>query len=199
MSIILLGIRFWQTGKNMNIKISGLTCSLTLLTLFTVSCTTIKTHTSHDSSYDFSQLKTYTWGDNSISTGHLGRGADAMLDGVEQMVKRDVQPIVDGMLADKGFSIDSSGSPDFIIVYKATGTATQDIPQTYYPGTPSYITYSGQVGRFMMGAIQIEISDPKTNEVIWRSYGETPITGDGSSNAKLTRALKKILRKFPPG
>lgn len=169
-----------------------------LTALLTTGCTSIKTHTSHESSYDFSQLKTYAWGENAISTGSLGRGADAMLVGVEQMARRDIQPIVDGMLADKGFSKDTAGNPDFIIVYKATGTATHDIPQTYYPGTPPPITYSMQVGTFMMGAIQIEISEPNTKNVIWRSYGETPITGDGSSNAKLTRALKKILRDFPP-
>ena len=167
--------------------------------LFTAGCTSIRTSTSHDTSFDFSQLKTYAWGNNSVHAGRLGHGADELLEGVEQMARRDIQPIVDGMLADKGFNKDSSGNPDFIVVYKATGTATHDIPQTYYPGSPPPITYSMQVGTFMMGAIQIEISDPKTNNVIWRSYGETPITGDGSSNAKLTRALTKILKKFPPG
>jgi hypothetical protein len=176
-------------------KILGIFC---LTTLFTVGCTSIKTHTSHEKSYDFGQLKTYAWGENSVSAGRLGRGADAMLDGVELMARRDIQPIVDDMLAKKGFAKDTVGNPDFIVVYKASGTATHDIPQTYYPGTPPPITYSMQVGTFMMGAIQIEISDPNTNNVIWRSYGETPITGDGTSNAKLTRALKKILRDFPP-
>jgi len=172
--------------------------SFCMIALFTLGCTTVKTHTSHESTYDFNQLKTYTWGVNSINAGRIGRGTDTMLDGVEQMARRDIQPIVEGMLANKGFSKDTSGNPDFIIAYKATGTATHDIPQANYPGTPSYIVYSGQVGTFMMGAIQIEISDPNTNNVVWRSYGETPITGDGSSNAKLTRALEKILRDFPP-
>ena len=172
--------------------------ALCLTTLLTAGCTSIKTHTSHEPAYDFSHLKTYTWGQNSINAGRIGRDTDTMLDGVEQMARRDIQPIVDGMLADKGFNKDTSGNPDFVIVYKATGTATHNIPQANYPNAPAYITYAGQVGTFMMGAIQIEISDPKTNEVIWRSYGETPITGDGSSNAKLTRALKKILRDFPP-
>jgi hypothetical protein len=169
-----------------------------LIVVLNTGCTSIKTHTSHEPSYDFSQLKTYAWGQNSISSGRLGHGADIMLEGVEQMARRDIQPIVDGMLAEKGFTPDTSGNPDFIVVYKATGTATHDIPQTYYPGTPPPITYSTQVGTFMMGAIQIEMTDPRTNTVVWRSYGETPITGDGSSNAKLTRALKKILRDFPP-
>ncbi|WP_455207037.1 DUF4136 domain-containing protein [Kaarinaea lacus] len=166
--------------------------------LITTGCTSIRTSTSHDSSFDFSQLKTYSWGNNSVSAGRLGHGADELLEGVEQMARRDIQPLVDTMLAEKGFTKDSSGNPDFLVRYMATGTATHDIPQTYYPGTPPSIAYSTQVGTFMMGAIQIEISDPNTNNVIWRSYGETPITGDGSSNAKLTRALKKILRDFPP-
>ncbi|WP_455223224.1 DUF4136 domain-containing protein [Kaarinaea lacus] len=169
-----------------------------LILLLNISCTSIRTHTSHDSSIDFTRLKTYAWGENSINVARLGRGADAMLNGVEHMARRDIQPIVDGMLADKGFTVISSGDPDFIVTYKASGSIANDIPQTYYPGTPSSITYSMQVGTFMMGAIQIEMSDPKTNAVIWRSYGETPITGDGSSNAKLTRALKKIMRDFPP-
>jgi hypothetical protein len=162
------------------------------------SCAPVITSSSFDASADFSQLKTYAWGQNSVSIGRLGHGADALLNGVEQMARKDIQPIVDGMLAEKGFTIDASGNPDFIVRYMATGTATQDIPQTYYPGTPSSIVYSTQVGTFMMGAVQIEMSDPKTSNVIWRSYGEKPITGDGSSTVKLERALKKILRGFPP-
>jgi len=173
-------------------------CLMMALIGTSMSCTSITTSSNYDTTFDFSQLKTYTWGENSISSVKLQSREEAVLSGVEQMARRDIQPIVNEILKDKGFTQNSSGNPDFKIVYKATGSVTYDIPQTYYPGTPSYITYSTQVGAFMMSAIQIEITNPKTKEIIWRGYGETPISGDGSSNAKLTRALKKILRDFPP-
>ncbi len=172
---------------------------LSLFSLFSVGCTSIKTNSSHDDSVNFSILKTYEWGDNDIQVGRLGRGADAQLEGVEAMARRDIQPIVDSELSAKGFVKDTSGNPDFVVRYVASGSVQHDIPQTYYPGAPPAITYSASVGTFMMGAIQIEILDPNTKKLMWQGYGETPITGDGSSNAKLTRALKKILRKFPPG
>jgi len=178
-------------------KILGI-CLLLIFLGSSLGCTSIKTNSNYDTTFDFSQLKTYAWGENSISSVKLQGREESVLSGVEQMARRDIQPIVDSLLKDKGFALNSSGNSDFIIVYKATGTLTQDIPQVYYPGTPSYITYSTQIGAFMMGAIQIEITNPKTKDIIWRGYGETPISGDGSSNAKLTRALKKILKDFPP-
>ena len=98
----------------------------------------------------------------------------------------------------KGFVKDTSGNPDFLIRYIASGSVQHDIPQTYYPGSPPSLTHAGSVGTFMMGAVQIEVINPETNNLMWQGYGETPITGDGTRTTKLTRALKKILRDFPP-
>ena len=170
-------------------------------TIFIISllgCTSIKTNTSHDSSVDFSKLKTYAWSENDIQVGRLGRGADIKLEGVEDMARREVQPIIDAELAAKGFVKDTSGNPDFLIRYIASGSVQHDIPQTYYPGSPPSLTHAGSVGTFMMGAVQIEVINPSTNNLMWQGYGETPITGDGTRTTKLTRALKKILRDFPP-
>ncbi|WP_455201393.1 DUF4136 domain-containing protein [Kaarinaea lacus] len=163
-----------------------------------IGCTSIKTNTSHDSSVDFSQLKTYAWGKNDTHVGRLGRGADAKLEGVEDMARREIQPIIDAELAAKGFVIDTSGNPDFLIRYIATGSVQNDIPQTYYPGSPPSLTHAATIGTFMMGAVQIEVINPDTNKLMWQGYGETPITGDGTRTTKLTRALRKILRDFPP-
>jgi len=170
-----------------------------IIMLSLIGCTSIKTNSSHDSSVDFSKLKTYTWGQNDIQVGRLGRGADQKLEGVEEMARKDIQPIVDTELTGKGFVKDTSGNPDFLIRYIASGSVQHDIPQTYYPGAPPSIAYASSIGTFMMGAIQIEVINPNTNNLMWQGYGETPITGDGSSTTKLTRALKKILRDFPPG
>ena len=178
----------------------GRTLILIVVAFFTLNgCTTIKTNSSYDSSVDFSKLKTYAWGKNDIQVGRLGRSADATMVGVEQMARRDIKPIVDTELKAKGFVVDTTGNPDFIVRYIATGSVQDNVPQTYYPGAPSVLTYSSNIGSFMMGAIQIEMSSPGTKKMIWQGYGETPVTGDGSSDAKLTRALKKILRYFPPG
>ncbi|MEJ2179024.1 MAG: DUF4136 domain-containing protein [Gammaproteobacteria bacterium] len=178
----------------------GRTLLFIVVAFFTLfGCTTIKTNSSYDSSVDFSKLKTYAWGKNDIQVNRLGRSADSKMVGVEEMARRDIQPIVDIELKAKGFVVDTTGNPDFIVRYIANGSVQQNVPQTYYPGSPPVLTYSSNVGSFMMGAIQIEIKNPSTKKMIWQGYGETPVTGDGSSDAKLTRALKKILRDFPPG
>lgn len=170
-----------------------------LVLLSIIGCTSIKTNTSHDSSVDFSKLKTYAWSQNDVQVGRLGRGADTKLEGVEEMAKQDIQPIIDTELAAKGFVKDNTGNPDFLVRYIASGSVQNDIPQTYYPGSPPSLTHAGSVGTFMMGAVQIEVINPDTNKLMWQGYGETPITGDGTRTTKLTRALKKILRDFPPG
>ena len=169
-----------------------------IVILSVVGCTSIKTNTSFDSSIDFSKFKTYAWSENDIQVGRLNRGADVKLEGVEEMARREIQPIIDAELAAKGFVKDTSRSPDFLIRYIASGSVQHDIPQTYYPGSPPSLTHAATIGSFMMGAVQIEVINPATNSLMWQGYGETPITGDGTRTTKLTRALKKILRDFPP-
>ena len=168
-----------------------------LFAVVLTGCAPIKVTSGHDKYTDFSYFETYAWGNNSLSVDRVGRSINHLIETVEEMARRDIQPILDAELANKGFQITKQGNPDFIIQYTAHGRTQSGLLRDNW--SANEVTYLiNNAGTFLMGSLTIDIIDPATNQVIWRGYGETVIKGSGTNNTRLKRGIHKIMREFPP-
>ena len=127
-----------------------------------------------------------------------------------------VPPVVDTQLAGKGYRKVDAGQPDFQVRYyvllqvaHSMTTAMREFGQNsdqiwtsdYAPRLQYQEAYDPYGREYEIGELVIEVHDPKTNEPIWRGFAWTELDPDDSgskSRSTIERAIKKLLKKFPP-
>jgi hypothetical protein len=170
---------------------------LTLSILTACSSTTFKTD--YDKSTDFSLLKTYSWGENSILLKKSPQASDVIIKRVAKMAQDDIQPILNHEFTSKGLKHVDNGEADMIIHYSAVGDTTNKFGQSNFtPGNVEGRSKMEQEGAMMIGTITLSIIAAKTNEVVWRGECAAFITGDGTNNTRLKKILAELVKDFPP-
>ena len=180
----------------MRIGKSALAGTLALLT----GCSTIYVKYDFDPHAGFAAFKTYDWYAASAK-------AQGKSDGVSNpIMDRRVRRIVERELAARGYQLQQSGEPDFLL--------------TYYPVYRNRIvsTYSGgygwgrpwgygpgigfqEVQAFREGSMVLEVVDNKTNQMVWQAVADGALTGiedPQDAEERVTLAVKKMLENFPP-
>ncbi|MGD8641706.1 MAG: DUF4136 domain-containing protein [Gammaproteobacteria bacterium] len=169
----------------------------TLIMLVTFGCAPITVTSTDYSDVDFGKLKTYSWGRNVLKIDENGRMVNKNSDKIEAMADKNIQPITDAILSEKGFKLVHDGRPDFYVRYIARGRGQSTLPQDVRS-----VTYENnkqiKLGTFLMGSLSISMIDGKQNKVIWRGLAETPVTGTGENTKRLEKVINKILKDFPP-
>lgn len=170
---------------------------LILATLTGCSSATFKTD--YEKSTDFSSLKTYSWGENSILLKKSPQASDVIINRVAQMVRDDIQPILNDEFASKGLKHVDTGEADMIMHYSAVGDTTNKFGQSNFtPGNVEGRSKMEQEGAMMIGTITLNVIATKTNEVVWSGECEAFITGDGTNNTRLKKILAELVKDFPP-
>jgi hypothetical protein len=124
---------------------------------------------------------------------------------------RRVQSAVEKELTAKGYKREATADPDFLVTYypvyqnkKYRTSTTVGMGWGFRPrwglgiGTAMHST---QEHTYKEGTIVIEISDFKTNQLIWHGAAEGALTGlDNPEDADevVAKAVRRLLERFPP-
>ena len=185
----------------MRIGKSALAGTLALLT----GCSTIYVKYDFDPHAGFAAFKTYDWYAASAK-------AQGKSDGVSNpIMDRRVRRIVESELAARGYQLQQSGEPDFLLTYypayrnRVVQTYTAMGPGWGYGwGRPwGYGAAAGfqEVQAYREGSIVLEVVDNKSNQMVWQAVADGALTGlqdPQDAEEQVTLAVRKMLAKFPP-
>lgn len=169
--------------------------------IFLASCS-VKVNTFYDQTAAFETYQTFCWFENCQFTIE----GPAYLRKDSATVEIFKTAIVDE-LERKGFTYDQN-NPDFllhmhIVVEEQEGVITSP----YSTGDPDdwYWVFSkekwvDQTYVYLKGSLIIDIADANESRMVWRSDAvEYLDISTDITNSRLKRAIKKTLKKFPPG
>ncbi len=144
--------------------------------------------------------RTYAW----LPEPEAGRAAR------DPFIRRTVKQTADRELAAKGYRrVDASDNPDFLLGWYSTSHQVTEVEPTYryyggfgYPLGP----YGGSFGppdiqTYTEGTLVLDVVDPKTNTLLWRSDARAELGGDATTEdaeEKISEAIPKMLAEFPP-
>ena len=173
------------------------------LALLTVSGCAV---TDFDRSADFTQYKTYTWGDAEVDVDNPVYDSDL----IEKRVRRTVEQ----EFAKRGI-IKDERSPDFVIEYhtyteeKARSSYNYPygyrfMPFGFYPFAFGWGGYPyGWMGpresttEYTEGTLILDIIDVKTDELLWRGSVSGDVEDTSRLRKKLEKGIRAIMKKYP--
>jgi len=170
-----------------------------LLTFLTGCATSMQVQSSHNSSADFSNLKTYQWG--KVAPLDVDKSRVDVSE-VDARIRR----TVDNELAAKGFKKVSSGG-DFLVTYHAALDTKVDITQQDVYAADGMTSDAAWMGTEEVktvidkGSLVLDIVDPSSKKVIWRTSASKTVELDVSpakKDARAKEAVQQMLANFPP-
>lgn len=179
---------------------NALSTALAALTLTLGACSGITVQTDYDPAAvpTFQRYKTYGWLPDPT-------GGDRRVH--NDIVAARVKGAVDAELADKGYTLVTTGTPDFRIGWFVSLDGRMDVAQinTYY-GYGWGAWYGAAYGRsypryYEEGTLVLDIVDVRSNQLAWRGSAQTEVdrTRPESEREQLVRtAVKRVLERFPP-
>lgn len=171
--------------------------TLTGISLLLGACTSISTKTEFDKATDFSQLKTYRWGQSTTDIEKTGKTLDRIIEDVGNIANDNIPPVVNEELKTKGYTLIEEGKPDFIVQYALKSTVEeQQRRETYVPGT-SHVTSIDQAGAMVIGKMTIYVLEPDSFKLLWRGEADAIIKADGKTRTRINRTVKKLMDDFP--
>jgi len=170
--------------------------ALLLLTIL-AACSPLTVRTDHDTTADFSRLRTYGW---------LQKPSDAPRDPRidNDLLDSRVHSAVNDELASKGFT--ESATPDFRVTYHVmiqNQLDVQSFPVSYGYGLGRMGAMSTdvRVEQYEVGTLLLDVVDSSTNELVWRGSAQARIDPSRTpqERTKLIRgAVHDMLAQFPP-
>lgn len=159
--------------------------------------------TEYDKKEIFSTFKTYAW---MAPKKVAGVDDPATLDTV-------VKVAVDAQLAQKGFAIAGSASPDFLVGYHAVveqkveeftlNSRYEDMSDPFYERLAPYGGREAEKRQevYHEGALVLDIMDARTKKLVWRSSMQKRVNKSLKPEERKKRVEKgvaEMLKKFPP-
>jgi hypothetical protein len=167
------------------------------LMLLVSACSQISTKTEFDKGTDFSQLKTYRWGQSTTDMEKTGKTLDRIIEDVGTIANDNIPPAVNEELKAKGYTLIEEGKPDFIVQYALKSTVEeQQRRETYAPGATS-TTSIDQVGAMVLGKMTIYVVEPDSFKLLWRGEADAIIKADGKTKTRISNTIKKLMDDFP--
>jgi hypothetical protein len=177
-----------------------------VVVLFLSSCSTVEVVQNHDTTVDFSTMKTYAWFDvNEPLSGNV------RVD--KSDVKQYVRKAVEKVLMAKGYIKGAEVEADFLVTwlgavekkvtaknidhfYRPYGyAALQQDPRWKKENTPT-------PNEFPEGALILDFLDPASQKLVWRGVGKEKV-GKAKTPEEVERVISRIvvqiLSTFPSG
>ena len=156
----------------------------------------------YDKSAPFSSYKTYSWTAEGVAI--LPVDPSRPLVDLEALDQR-IRTLVEEELKKKGYRKLSEGEPDFRINYLGVARLDLDV-STWDTGTSGTAPYGhwrpfanpcndSRVRR--EGTLTLDVVDVKTGKLVWRGISKNTYN-KAKDVKKVDKALKKLLKKFPP-
>jgi hypothetical protein len=116
------------------------------------------------------------------------------------LLDRDIRATVDQNLADKGYIKASSGTPDFLIGYRADIKekfikSIRDLYDYRQAGGTEAVTDAFAFGH-EEGALILDVVDGRTRQLVWRASA-TAVVDPTERKHRIAEALRRMLAQFP--
>jgi len=170
-------------------------CSLLLVTIFIVGCSSITVNQDYDPAYDFAKLKTF---------GFIPISAEA---GIDQLSADKLGNAIKNELIAKGYKLETPADFGIALMFsQQTKTNIQSYGYGYgYGGwgrAGMYGTGGVDVTQYQQGTLIIDIIDMSQQKLIWRGTGSGTMSDSPSVETRtenINNAVNQILAQFPPG
>ena len=169
--------------------------ALILIAGFISSCSTLQVTSDYDKQVQFSDYSRFAF---SSSLDELS---------VNDLVSKRIRSSIERDLKAKGFVL--SDQPDFLVdvMVKVSNkeqiiARTEPLPGFYgrryrfSPGWSSVTHYD--VNTYEEGTLIIGMVDAVKNELVWEGKGCKVLSGKAPSEERIDKAVKQILKRFPP-
>jgi phage pi2 protein 07 len=167
--------------------------SISLILFFNLSCSTIGVAVDFDRNNDFSTYKTYKWIKQKKSD-------DSKSIYKNNLNKRRFALAIENELKQKGFERTEDRTFEFSVVYHLRFEKKLDVTSygyKYYPST-GYAERYIQTRVYQKGSIILDIIDRKERLLVWRGAAEGVLSETDDPEETINRAIKAILKDFPP-
>ena len=170
----------------------------------------MKVHSTFDPKASFTGLKTYAWSHDPVE-----KSGDPRVD--DPILNARIKDAIEDRLAANKYEKLESGNPDFLIQYHASLDDRMKISDmnSYYNISPSvgavgfYTNYNAwsyvggvtDVKYYAIGSLALDVIEPRSKQPIWRGIAQAEVQKKDSTTKRqkrLEKAVKKILKEFPP-
>jgi len=171
-------------------------CALVLVAL--AGCSQFTVRSDYDRAASFTGLRTYDW-----QPGPKRDIGDPRID--SRLLDSSVRNAVDRELATKGYAKASSGTPDFLVDYRAVEKGKSDMVSMprWYGSAGVFVTGPSDTYTYHYdeGTLLVDVIDPKTMQPVWRGSATgiiDPTARPEKRDQRINQAIQQILKKFPP-
>jgi hypothetical protein len=155
----------------------------------------VKVDTDHDSTYDFSTVKTVIWGDCTPTTDELMQ--KRILAAVEEQLTAKGLTIVETVPAD--LQIATHVSTDSHMKQSGGNVGVSVAKRTSWGSIGVGGRGNKKVHEVETGTLLIDMRDPQTGDLVWRANASDTIEDNSDKMAKkIDAAVEKAFKKFPP-
>jgi hypothetical protein len=185
---------------NMKDRIKKIHIAL-LVTLFAVTGCAV---TDLDRTVNFAAYKSFNWGEGEVKVENPVYESG--------LINKNIRHTVEEEFAKRGIVRDKQ-NPDFIVSYhtyteqKERRTRSPFYGHPYYPfgfypfmygwGWGPYAYGMPQVERYTEGTLIIDISDAKSDELIWRGTVSGKVDDVGNLQKQIAKGVRAIIKKYP--
>jgi hypothetical protein len=196
----LYGERVISIEKETSMKTQLYFVIVGLLLLVATSCAV----TDFDRSADFTRYRTFAWGKSEVNVKNPVHNS--------KLINKNIKTTVENELAKRGISRNDR-NPDFTISYHTYTEQKQEATGGNYYGYPfspfrfypygfgwalhPYGTATPRTMTFTEGTLIIDITDSKTNELVWRGTVSGNVDNVSNLEKQIRKGIKAILKKYP--
>ena len=150
--------------------------------------------TDYDKTFDFSTLKTYQWKeqpyDKLVGMGNY-QG---------QSMQKLIHETISARLKKKKFNESQGDQADFhLAIHTGKMDPVENVDEMGYRVKQLYFWEKMNIkSSIPEGLLVIDVIDAESNSLVWRGWGLGPLPKDADIKKVLNRAVRKILKSFPP-
>ena len=177
--------------------------------LLSLACASVRVETDHDSSVDFTKMKTFEWIDPPLREDASGQG-DPFTHNT--LIDKRVREDVESWLVAHGYrAATEDESPDFLLRYQlefreSGGGSPVTVSGGFGGGYGSGGGFGGMgtgvgyspPGNRQEGTLFIEVIDPDQQQIQWRGWGTAAARDNKIAPERLHEMVGAILERFPP-
>jgi hypothetical protein len=164
--------------------------------LLAAGCSGITVSTDHDTSADFSALKSWSW--------YPEEPPPPGSPDISPLVLSRIRASLEEELKARGYAEATRETADFLVAYRAAvHERIEAYPTTSvgYGWGPSYAVTTTSVYAYDEGTLVVDVIDRKTKNLVWRGIARKAVDRNASAeqrDANIRKAVRALLEEFPP-
>ncbi len=106
---------------------------------------------------------------------------------------------IERQLESQGFEPAVDGDPDFLVSFDGAMESVASSDAMHHDIRPGIAwVMEGSVNSFSRGTLIITVRDGKSQTVVWSAWTTEKVKDPGNPDKQVDRAVKKLLKRFPP-